>query len=459
MSSTIANKGSKSLSVAELRVGSTLRQSIFDDREVLLLAAGSEITTQFLEKLKSRGIKTVQMRPEKKIKNTRQEAALKASNKKSTNNKETKKPAKPKSKNKVTSFKNGQVCPLRNNKTIQLDREISSSQHLGLPPQGPAFSDECTKRGTEKFDKENIQKFAANRQKAISQMNTVFEEMVTGNDVNTKALTAVTDSALDDLKNDPDLLACLGINPNSDEYPARHSTLTSMLAIAMGAQLKLDRKTLTELSIGCLIHDVGMLKLDNRHYDPDKEITDSAWSEITRHPILVFEMIENLDRIPRHSALIAYQMHERCNGKGYPRRLTSEQIHPLSKIASVADAFVALCSPRPFRKAVQPYKAVEILLSSAQDGYYDPSAIRALLNTVSLFPVGSFVLLSDGRTGRVIRANGASFDRPIIEIWPTEEEPENPEVVDLLELPHIIVDSPIAPLDELNRNEEFLMEC
>lgn len=458
MSTLNSSRGSNSLSVAELRVGSKLTQSIYDDRDVLLLAAGSEVTNLFLENLKRRGIKTVRLHNAKKIKNTRQEAALKASEESSTSESESNLSGAPEKKNQVTSFTDGAVCVLKNNNTNQLDKEINNCQHLGLPPQGPAFSDEFKKRGTEKFDRNNVMQFAANRQKSISDMNMVFENMINGNNMNTKALTTVTDSTLEDLKNDPDLLACLGINPNNGEYPARHSTLTSMLAVAMGAQFKLDRKTLTELSIGCLIHDVGMLKLDRRHYDPEKEITESAWEEITRHPVLVFEMVENLDKIPRTSALVAYQMHERCNGKGYPRKLTAELIHPLAKIAAVADAFVALCSPRNFRKAVQPYKAIEILLQSAKEGYYDPSAIRALLNTVSLFPTGSFVQLNDGRKGRVIRANGSSFDRPIVEIWPGENEPEDPEIVDLLANPELNVEKPILPLDELNRDEEFLME-
>lgn len=454
MTSSNNRPGSRSVNVAQLRVGSTLVQSIYDERDVLLLAAGSEVTQVFLENLKRRGIKSVRMHSGRKVRNTRQEAALKDSNENAPSSHTRKK-----YKNNVTAFDGGKVCSLRNKATNMLDREICSAQHMGLPPQGPAFSDEFTNRGTERYDKQNIEEFAEKRSESISKMNDVFEEMVSGGDLNTEALCDVTDSTLEDLKNDPDLLACLGINPNNGEYPARHSTLTSMMAIAIGAQFKLDRKTLTELSIGCLIHDAGMLKLNSNVYDPDEEITDAAWNEITQHPVLVFEMIQDVNSIPRRSALIAYQMHERCNGMGYPRKLSGDQIHPLSKIAAIADAFVALCSPRSFRKALHPYKAMEVLLEATQEGYYDPTAMRALLNTVSLFPVGSFVSLSDGRIGRVIRANGAHFDRPVIEIWPSEEEPENPEILDLVEYPDLTVESPIAPLDEVNCNEEVLLEC
>ena len=61
--------------------------------------------------------------------------------------------------------------------------------------------------------------------------------------------------------------------------------------------------------------------------------------EITKHPILIFDMMLDMRAVSSRSAYIAYQMHERCNGKGYPRRREGKHIHFLSKVAAVADAF------------------------------------------------------------------------------------------------------------------------
>ncbi len=62
---------------------------------------------------------------------------------------------------------------------------------------------------------------------------------------------------------------------------------------------------------------------------------------------------------------------------------------------------------------------------------FDPQAVRGLLNTVSLFPIGSHVTLSDGRMGRVIRSTAEEYERPIVEVWRGDVAPPNPGVIDL----------------------------
>ena len=69
--------------------------------------------------------------------------------------------------------------------------------------------------------------------------------------------------------------------------------------------------------------------------------------------------------------------------------------------------------------------------SDTKTGLYDPDVVRALLKTVSLFPIGSHVALSDGRVGKVIRAKGADYDRPIIEAWTRGDPLANRTIIDL----------------------------
>ena len=115
--------------------------------------------------------------------------------------------------------------------------------------------------------------------------------------------------------------------------------------------------------------------------------------------------------------MVAYQMHERANGSGYPRGRTIEQTHPLARIAAVADSFTALVSARPHRAGMLPYFAVEKLVRDTAKGLFDPQAVRGLLQAVSLFPIGSYVELNDGYVGRVIRSNAFDYTKPIVEAW------------------------------------------
>jgi HD-GYP domain-containing protein (c-di-GMP phosphodiesterase class II) len=144
--------------------------------------------------------------------------------------------------------------------------------------------------------------------------------------------------------------------------------------------------------------------------------------------------------------MVAYQIHERCDGSGYPRGRAAPQIHPLAKIAGVADTFTALVSRRPYRPGMLPYHAMVKMLQDVGLGLYDAQIVRALLNTVSLFPIGSYVALSDGRLGKVIRSNGGTYDRPVLETWERNDLGADPKLVDLREHPDLKVVRALARL-------------
>jgi hypothetical protein len=91
-------------------------------------------------------------------------------------------------------------------------------------------------------------------------------------------------------------------------------------------------------------------------------------------------------------------------------------IHPFARILHVADAYLAMTAQRPFRPPLMPYAAMECLVRQAERNQVDADVVRSLLRVLSLFPIGSFVRLSDGRVAQVVRSNAHSFVRPIVAI-------------------------------------------
>lgn len=219
-----------------------------------------------------------------------------------------------------------------------------------------------------------------------------------------------------------------------------------MLATAIGTHLRLDKKTLKELAIGCLIHDAGMLKIDHAVYESPRRLDRVTFLEITKHPILIFDMMLDMRAVSSRSAYVAYQMHERANGSGYPRRRESARIHFLSKVAAVADVYVGLVSPRPHRPPLLPYYAMEKMIRSAHRGAFDATVVRALLRTIALFPIGSYVELDDERVGRVIRANADAYDRPVLEVWKRGEFQKQPATLDLREEAGVKIVRPLSKI-------------
>jgi HD-GYP domain-containing protein (c-di-GMP phosphodiesterase class II) len=416
------------IATSSLRVGARLRVPIYDGDDVLLIARGQVITPVFLEKLRLRRIETVKVHQSelpRVFAGTPQGDARHAPNE-----------------------HGGVFAPHENAASVALDTLLKKGGHLGLPPQGEALAGSIVRHGASEYADGALEKFVDRREQSLDQVQDVYRALSEGRGLNTDALNDIAEEAMVDITEDFDLFNCLGVNPHTDRYPVRHSLHVSMLAMGIGTKLGLDRTTLKELSMGCLVHDAGMLKVDEDLYTTPAPLNRVEFLEITKHPVIVFDMMNKMERISSRAAFVAYQVHERCNGQGYPRRRHGQQIHFLSKLASIADAYIALVSPRPHRSGMLPYKAIERVLSGVKDGLYDPLAMRALLQTVGLFPIGSFVELSDDRVGKVIRANGEVYHRPILSVWRKGATHELPDVVDLKEETHLAIQRPLPNLEE-----------
>jgi HD-GYP domain-containing protein (c-di-GMP phosphodiesterase class II) len=148
----------------------------------------------------------------------------------------------------------------------------------------------------------------------------------------------------------------------------------------------------------------------------NRVLTKSEFLEIQKHPIYTLDLLKTITAVPDLVPLICYQVHERPNGTGYPRGRTRSSIHPAARVLNVADAYLALTAPRPFRKPLMPYTAIESLLRQAAEGLVDGEVVRALLHVVSMFPIGSHVMLSDGSAARVLRRNANNYRSPIVQI-------------------------------------------
>ncbi len=111
---------------------------------------------------------------------------------------------------------------------------------------------------------------------------------------------------------------------------------------------------------------------------------------IRNHSVHSANLLESAKSVTQTTLLVAYQMHERCDGSGYPCGRRDTYIHPLAKIAGAADSIVAAGGWRPHRPALSLYESmVKVALMETKRGRFDPDFIRALLDYMSLFPIGS----------------------------------------------------------------------
>jgi len=232
-------------------------------------------------------------------------------------------------------------------------------------------------------------------------------------DINRVANTV--NSIIDELLSSDEILVQLTDIRAFDDYLFAHSVNVCVLSIVTGITLNYHKARLIELGVGALLHDIGKTRISSEILNKPDDLSRQEFEEVKRHTTYGFEILRNYSDLSLLSAHIAFQHHERWDGRGYPRGLRGELIHEYARIVAVADVYDALLADRPYRPAYTVNQALAILERMA-GVYLDPNLVSALVSNIAIYPVGTLVEISTGYIGIVMEVNKAAPTRPIIRI-------------------------------------------
>lgn len=289
-------------------------------------------------------------------------------------------------------------------------------------------------------------------------LDQLLRTAVTGESVSVNELNTLMGSYLTELSSDMDMVMEIAASAAQQRSISEHCLNVALLSMALGLELGLKDDDLRSLGTTALVHDWGLLKVPGRILNSKQRWTLSEELEVQKHSMYSLEILKNISGLPGIVPLLSYQMHERPDGSGYPRARQADKIHPLAKILRVADDYMTLVTARPWRPRYKAYSAMVEVLKRASKGKLDPTAVRALLNVQSMFPIGSLSRLNDGRIVRTIRRNGEDYYNPIVEVIKTGDGPvevdENERIIDLSRA-ELSIEYPISPpgIDEIEAEE------
>ena len=193
-----------------------------------------------------------------------------------------------------------------------------------------------------------------------------------------------------------------------------HTMRTTVLCLAIALQLHLPLSKMIELGVTSILHEIGMLRLPPQLYMTSKKLSVREKAQISKHTLLGYTIIKDLN-FGLSIQLGVLEHHEKENGTGYPRRLSGEKISSNAKIIAVACTYEAISSPRSYKDEKSTFDALLELLQNREHAY-DGSVIKALLYTVSLYPIGTFVYLSNRKIAEVIDTNPDNPKTPIVQL-------------------------------------------
>ncbi|HOP06980.1 MAG TPA: HD domain-containing protein [candidate division Zixibacteria bacterium] len=147
-----------------------------------------------------------------------------------------------------------------------------------------------------------------------------------------------------------------------DYYTYTHSLNVCAFAIALAQFMgEMSDEEMISLGTGALFHDVGKIWVDERILNKRGPLSEREFAIIRKHPRWGVELMRETGLIGEESYFPIIQHHEREDGSGYPRGLTSIDINPHSKIVAVADVFDAMTTHRVYRQAVETFPALMVM--------------------------------------------------------------------------------------------------
>ena len=202
--------------------------------------------------------------------------------------------------------------------------------------------------------------------------------------------------------------------------PSGSPLLTNLVNVAVvatkvGMGLGYYGRELERLALAGLVHDIGLFAVPQSLLTKAGRLTADERTLIEQHPELGYEAIKRSGSDYTWLAELIRQAHERTNGLGYPNRLKGRQISEMALIIGVSDVFDALISERPYRPRLFPHEAIKELLV-AERATFPREITKALVEQLSVYPLGTTVRLTTGETGTVVGVNVQYPLRPIVEV-------------------------------------------
>ena len=307
------------------------------------------------------------------------------------------------------------------NKIFELSQKLSDAgvTHVGVDP--PLETDE-------EAEDEERQKEAAKRTyaRSVAVTKEVINSIRMGRTANVKKVKRAVQAIVDQVLNNEASLMGLTTLRDYDEYTFTHSVNVCIFGVALGRKLGLSKLQLYDLGMAALFHDVGKSRVPLEVLNKQGGLSDEEWRIMQAHPwlgVLTLFGLRGYGEIPYRGMIVAYEHHMKTDLTGYPKSLRGRELSIYSKVVAVADGFDAATSRRVYQTVpIQPDQVLKEMWENPRRGY-DTVVVKAFINLIGIYPVGTCVILD---TYEVAVVHGANPDvthvhRPMVRVVTTPE--------------------------------------
>jgi HD-GYP domain-containing protein (c-di-GMP phosphodiesterase class II) len=299
------------------------------------------------------------------------------------------------------------------------------------------------------------QKEAAKRTyaRSVAVTKEVINSIRMGRTANVKKVKRAVQAIVDQVLNNETSLMGLTTLRDYDEYTFTHSVNVCIFSVALSRKLGFTKLQLYDIGLAALFHDVGKSRVPLEVLNKQGGLGEEEWRIMTAHPwlgVLTLFGLRGYGEIPYRGMIVAYEHHMKVDLTGYPKSIRPRELSIFSKIVAVADGFDAATSRRVYQTVpMQPDQVLKEMRENPRRGY-DPVVVKAFINLIGIYPVGTCVILDTYEVAIVHAANAdvTQVHRPVVRVV------TNPEGG--LQHPGILVD--LAERDELGNHPRTIVK-
>lgn len=203
---------------------------------------------------------------------------------------------------------------------------------------------------------------------------------------------------------------------DASTYLSLHAIGVSVLGIHFAKALNLSSAHVERIALGALLFDLGRFRLPASMMSKSTKMTDGEFDLFKKHIQFGEQVLRKCANVPNEVYQMLVDHHEKVDGSGYPAGKKDQDISVYGKIAAIIDAYDAMTSEQMHKKSIVPIQACRQMRRESGSAF-DASLLSVFLTSIGPIPVGSCVLLSNGRIGFVLTLDKALMPSLVRQVY------------------------------------------
>ncbi len=251
------------------------------------------------------------------------------------------------------------------------------------------------------------------------------------------------------------IMHVLNLNDDSNDNLYYHSLNVTVLSLILGRAIGLTDTEMHDLAMGAMFHDIGKSRIEKKILHKKGGLTKAELEVLQKHPFYGVQILSKNEKFPKEAMKIVYQHHERCDGRGYPKKLQQNMISKLSKVVCIADFYDGLINKHDPAKSYTPYQALSYMYSKCS-GVLDKVILSSFIHCMGIYPPGTIVVLNNDQIGMVVSVNLAKPLAPSLVLYDPQIPKKEALILDLEHETEYEITASISPAKLSKEVYEYL---